>query len=75
MYGVIGNGSDFNGWVAIMKGLYPTREKAIKAILSEISKNEWELEELEDYRERLNKNNSAVDGDSTYWDIVEISIE
>ena len=75
MYGVIGNGSDFNAWVAIMKGLYPTHEKAIKAILSEISKYEWELEKLEDYQERLNEYNSIIDGDSTYWDIVEISIE
>lgn len=74
MYGVIANGDERCHWDAEMIGLYPTREAAVNVIINEISKREYEPDDIEQYREQLNSNDSITDLDFTYWDIIKMKV-
>ena len=75
MYGVVANGNELYCWEAEMKGLFYSKEEAIEAIISEISKKEVDLEDLEEYKNQLKILDSICDFDFTYWDIIKVKVE
>ena len=74
MYAVFANGYEKYFWEADLMGLFSSKETAVNTIISEVSKNYDEEEEIEGYRNKLIDSDSICDLDFTYWNIIKVKI-
>lgn len=74
MFAVIANGDEIYSWNANIQGLYSSKDEAVEAIISKISKFDIDEKKLKDYRNELLKSGVLIDFNSTYWNIIGASV-
>lgn len=73
MYAVLVNGPE-TCWLADIHALLGSKEDAINFIMERL--REWEITDYpEDYRDSLEENNSMVDPQSMYWEIIKVKLD
>ena len=75
MYAVIANGDEEYSWEAEMVGIYTLRDKAVNAIVKELKKLTYDLDEIAEYRESLSSEDSITDMNFTNWSILQFVID
>lgn len=75
LYAIFANGYEKYFWEAELKGLFSTKEEAVNRIITEVSRNYDEEEEIESYRNLLKESDSICDLDFTNWDIIKVKVD
>ena len=73
LFAVFANGDEVFAWKGQLKGLFPSKGKAIEHVIDVISDFEDE-DQLEEYRHQFADSNQITDFDFSYWDIIKIEV-
>lgn len=73
LFAVFANGDEAFAWKGQLKGLFSSKENAIKHVIDVLSDFEDE-DQLEEYRLQFADSNQITDFDFSYWDIIKIEV-
>lgn len=73
LFAVFANGDEAFAWKGQLKGLFPSKEKAVDYVIDVLSDFEDE-DQLEGYQQQFANSNQITDFDFSYWDIVSVTL-